>query len=119
MLLLRAIPGVNKEAPGLPADHRDSAGDACYHLWRNRVDRGDSFRALSLLPMGFAFAFAVAGVVGSILSLFVMRLIGVRPAHSIAWRMVAMQAQSLLSLLVAGVGTGFVLRHAGERVVSE
>jgi hypothetical protein len=67
---------------------------------------------------GFASAFAIAGVVGSILSLFVMRLIGVRPAYSIVWMMVAMQAQALLSLFVAGVGTGFVLRAAHEEVVS-
>jgi hypothetical protein len=68
---------------------------------------------------GFASAFAIAGMVGSILSLFVMRLIGVRPDHSMVWMMVAMQAQALLSLFLAGAGTGFVLRHAHERIVSE
>ena len=52
MLLLRAILGVNKEAPGLPLIIA-SAGDARYHLWRNWADRGDSFRALSELPVRF------------------------------------------------------------------
>ena len=118
MLLLRAIPGVNKEAPGLPLI-------IATVLAMPAITYGAIGLIAAILSAryrllwGFATAFAIAGVVGSILSLFVMRLIGVRPAHSMVWMMVAMQAQALLSLFVAGVGTGFVLRLAHERVASE
>jgi F0F1-type ATP synthase assembly protein I len=118
MSLLRTIPDVNKEAPGLPLI-------IATVLAMPAITYGAIGSIAAILSpryrcflCGFASAFAIAGVVGSILSLFVMRLIGVRPAYSIVWMMVAMQAQALLSLFVAGVGTGFVLRAAHEEVVS-
>ena len=119
MLVLRAIPGVNKEAPGLPLIIATVlAMPAITYGAIGLTAAILSARYRSLL-CGFASTFAIAGVVGSILSLFVIRLIGVRPVHSMVWMMVAMQAQALLSLFVAGAGTGFVLRLAHERVVSE
>jgi hypothetical protein len=119
MLLLRAIPGVNKEAPGLPLIIATVLAMPAITYGAIGLIAAILSARYRCFLWGFASAFAIAGMVGSILSLFVMRLIGVRPAHSMVWMMVAMQAQALLSLFVAGAGTGFVLRHAHERIVSE